>query len=50
MLISMVYTIKKEMQITFQKSDGGVILANKALCAQYNGKQYNYDTIIQGKK
>lgn len=49
MLISMVYTFTNEMQITFLKTVGGVILANEAICVQYNGRQYNYDTNIQKK-
>lgn len=40
MLISMVYTFTNEMQITFLKTVGGVLLTNEALCVQYNGKQY----------
>lgn len=46
MLISMVYTFTNEMQITFLKTVAGVILANGAICVQYNGRQYNYDTNI----
>lgn len=46
MLISMVYTFTNEMQITFLKTVAGVILANEAICVQYNGRQYNYDTNI----